>query len=193
MPGNPLGYASGRDGGGLDFGRVLGTVAGFLEERGFPCAVCGAFALQAYGLSRATQDLGFVVPLEAQEALVAFMESGGYETLHRSRGFSNHLHSDPAGGRVDFIYVSGSTSRRVFEEARPYAVADGISVRVPSPEHLVAMKVQAMKDEPGRTFKEMADLEFLLRVPGIREDVVRGHFERHGLLERFHELKRLSG
>jgi predicted nucleotidyltransferase len=177
----------------LDFARVLDAVAVFLEEGGFPFAVCGAFALQAYGLARATQDLDFVVPLEAQEQLVAFMESRGYETLHRSRGFSNHLHADPERGRVDFIYVHGSTSRKVFAEARPYAIAGGVQVRVPSPEHLVAMKVQAMKEDPTRTFKEMADLEFLLRVPGIREDAVRSHFERHGLLERFHELKRLSG
>ena len=177
----------------MDFGRVLGTIGAFLEARGFPCAVCGAFALQAYGLARATQDLDFVVPLGAQEELVAFMEAEGYETLYRSPGFSNHLHADEARGRVDFVYVAGSTSLRVFEDARPGTVADGFAVRVPSPEHLVAMKVQAMKEDPGRTFKEMADLEFLLRLPNIRMDEVRGHFERHGLIERFHELQRLSG
>lgn len=172
----------------MDFGRVLSSVATFLDGRGFPCAVCGAFALQAYGLARATQDLDFVVPVGAQEGLVAFMEAEGYETLHRSPGFSNHLHADPALGRVDFIYVSGSTSQRVFEDAHTGAVAGGLAVRVPSPEHLVAMK-----EDPGRTFKEMADLEFLLRLPHLRMDEVRGYFERHGLIERFHELQRLSG
>ena len=73
-----------------------------------------------------------------------------------------------------------------------YRTTDGLAVRVPSPEHLVAMKVQAMKEDPGRTFKEMADLEFLLRLPRIRMDEVRGYFERHGLVERFHELRRFS-
>jgi hypothetical protein len=32
---------------------------------------------------------------------------------------------------------------------------------VPRPEHLAAMKVQAMKSDPGRTLREMADIQFL--------------------------------
>jgi len=177
----------------VDFHRVHETMTNFLGERGFPSLVCGAFALQAYGLSRATQDLDFVVPVEAQEALVAFLEGQGYETLHRSPAFSNHLHADPVRGRVDFVYVSGATSRLVFQHARSHSSPSGLIVRVPSPEHLVAMKVLAMKNDPGRTFREMADLQFLLGVPGIDEEEVRLHFERQGLGERYLELKRLSG
>jgi hypothetical protein len=63
---------------------------------------------------------------------------------------------------------------------------------VPRPEHLAAMKVQAMKNDPGRTLQEMADIQFLLQVPGIDEVEVRGYFERAGLLERYHEIKRLA-
>jgi len=40
---------------------------------------------------------------------------------------------------------------------------------------------------------EMSDLQFLVGLPGIDEAWVRGEFARHGLLERFLELKRLSG
>jgi hypothetical protein len=41
----------------MDFGRVLETVAGFLEEKDFRYAVVGGFALAAYGLPRTTLDL----------------------------------------------------------------------------------------------------------------------------------------
>ena len=53
------------------------------------------------------------------------------------------------------------------------------------------MKIQAMKNDPERTFREMADIQFLLRVPGIDEQEVRGYFERSGLPEKYDELKRL--
>jgi hypothetical protein len=38
----------------------------------------------------------------------------------------------------------------------------------------------------------MADIQFLLRLPGVDEEEIRGYFERAGLLERYHEIKRLA-
>src|SRR5262249_35472427 len=77
----------------VDFARVLETVAGFFERTGFRYAVIGAFGLHAYGLSRGTFDLDFVSEAGAQPQLVGFFESLGYETLHVSAGYSNHLHA----------------------------------------------------------------------------------------------------
>jgi hypothetical protein len=64
---------------------------------------------------------------------------------------------------------------------------------VPRPEHVAAMKVQAMKSNPARTFKELADIQLLLDLPGVDEKRIRGYFERHGLLARFEELQRIRG
>jgi hypothetical protein len=176
----------------LDFARVLTTLAAFFEREGFRFAVIGAFGLHAYGLSRATYDLDFVTEAGAQRQLVAFLESLGYETLHVSAGYSNHAHPDHSLGRVDFVYVDGKTSRQLFEGCRALLTLSGVTVPVPRPEHLAAMKIQAMKNDPGRTLREMADIQFLLSLPGIDEGEVRGYFERSGLLERYHEIKRLT-
>ncbi len=145
--------------------------------------------MSAYGLSRATQDLDFIAELEVQEELVEGLEAVGYRTLHRSAGYSNHLHADAAGGRLDFVYVRGETSRRLFEACRTSSFS-GRPVRVPRPEHLAAMKVQAMKNDPDRRLQDLADVRFLLGLPGIDEEEVRGYFERAGLLRDFHEIKR---
>lgn len=47
-----------------------------------------------------------------------------------------------------------------------------------------------MAMDPARTFKELADLQFLLGLPGIDEAEIRGYFERRGFLGRFDELKK---
>lgn len=47
-----------------------------------------------------------------------------------------------------------------------------------------------MKYDPDRTFGEMADLQFLLRLPETDRSEVRRQFERHGLEERWRELER---
>lgn len=63
-------------------------------------------------------------------------------------------------------------------------------ILVPRAEHLAAMKIHAMKSDPSRTFKELADIQFLLGLPGIDEQEIRGCFEKEGLKGRFDELKK---
>lgn len=175
----------------LDFGKVLDTLAAFFEREGYRYAAIGAFGLHAYGLGRATLDLDLVTEDAAQPRLVSFLESLGYETLHRSPGYSTHLHPDPDLGRVDLVYVGGETSRLLFGGRGAILRLGGRTVPVPRPEHLAAMKIHAMKSDPSRTLQEMADIQFLLRLPDIDEAEIRGYFERSGLLDRYLEIKRL--
>ena len=55
------------------------------------------------------------------------------------------------------------------------------------------MKALAMKNDPSRALQEMADIQRLLELPEIDESEVRRYFERHGLIEAFHEIKRRIG
>jgi hypothetical protein len=175
----------------VDYGKVLGTLATFFQREGFRCAAIGAFAMHAYGLSRATLDLDMATESEAQPRLIPFLESLGYETLHRSPGYSNHLHPHPDLGRLDFVYVSGETSRLLFGGGGTTLQLGEHVVPVPRPEHLAAMKIHAMKQDPSRTLQDMADIEFLLRLPDVDEAAICGYFERSGLRERYLEIKRL--
>jgi hypothetical protein len=175
----------------LDFERAIREVGSFFEREGFNYAIIGAFALHAYGMTRATRDLDFVTEFPAQQKLVVFLEALGYETLHVSSGYSNHLHQDPAMGRLDFVYVSGDTSRQLLGSAQKILVLGDLSVPVPRAEHLAAMKVQAMKNDPERTFQEMADILFLMQLPGIDKMEIRGYFERQGLMERYDEIQKI--
>jgi predicted nucleotidyltransferase len=173
----------------LDLAAALGEVRGFLDQEGIPFAIVGALALHTYGYSRATNDVDLLVAREAQDRLIAFLEQRGFETLHRSDGYSNHLHVDPALGRLHVIYVDADTHGKIFAEARLVSLG-GMSVVVPKPEHLAAMKIHAMKNDPSRVFQEMADIQFLMRLPGVDRDQIRRYFEDSGQSERFHELER---
>ena len=173
----------------MELAAVIGEVGGFLDREKIPFAIVGALARHTYGYSRATNDVDLLLGREAQNRLIAFLEKHGFETLHRSDGYSNHLHADPALGRLDVIYVDEDTRGKIFAEARPASLA-GMSVVVPKPEHLAAMKIHAMKNDPSRAFQEMADIQFLMRLPGVDRDQIRRYFEESGQVERFHELER---
>jgi hypothetical protein len=176
----------------LDFGNVLGAISGFLEEKGFRHAVIGGVALATYGLHRSTLDLDLVVESSAQDEIVRFLESLGYQTLHRSSGYSNHRHPDPRWGNIDFVYVAGETSRSLFEGLRTLPGPRGLRIPLPKPEHLVALKVVAMKNDPARRSQDMADIRFLLHLPGTDQQAVKAYFDRHGMSEQFDELGKNS-
>jgi hypothetical protein len=174
----------------VDFAGGLHVVRDFLARGGFRSAVIGGVALAAYGHPRMTLDLDLVTEASAQDAVVTFMESRGFRTLHRSTGYSNHRHADAALGRVDFMYVRGRTSELLFASTRELPGPGGVEIVVPKPEHLIAMKVQAIKEAPERTWQDLADIGFLLRLQGVDRAEAEGYFERAGLLERWHELSR---
>jgi hypothetical protein len=165
-------------------------VSRFLEDRGYRHALVGALALAAYGLPRTTLDLDVAVEARAQDDVVAFLESLGYETLHRSPGYSNHFHPEPSRGRIDFIYVDPSTAEALFSAARSFPGPAGRTILVPRPEHLAAMKALATKNDPSRALRDLADVRFLLGLPGVDREEIRGYFEKNGLMNLFDELER---
>ena len=173
----------------MDFARALELVGGHLDGEGVRWAVCGGLGLAAYGQVRTTFDADLVADGDAADRVIAFMERTGFETLYRSRGFSNHLHPDPGLGRVDFVWVHGTTREKLFDAARTLAGPGGRPIRAPRPEHLAAMKVAAMASDPARTFQDLADIRFLIDLPGIDREEIRGYFARHGLEARFDELE----
>jgi hypothetical protein len=173
----------------VDFARGIREIHAFLTGAGFPCAVVGGVALAGYGHPRMTLDLDLITDAGAQDAVVAFMESRGFATLHRSSGYSNHVHADPERGRVDFVYVRGETAKHLFAGLRTVTGPAGHPIAVPRPEHLIAMKVQAMRDAPERTWQEMVDIGYLVTLEGVDRQEVRGYFERNDLLERWRDLE----
>ena len=86
------------------------------------------------------------------------------------------------------MYVQGRTSELLFGTVRHLPGPGGVTIAVPRPEHLIAMKVQAMKDAPERTWQDLVDIGYLLRLPGVDHDEVRGYFVRAGLDHRWREL-----
>jgi hypothetical protein len=172
--------------------RVIERVVPLLEGHGFPYAVVGGFGLHAYGHDRATFDLDLVTLSEAQTPLVALLEELGYETVHASPGYSNHSHTDPEWGGVDVVYVDDETARQLFSAARTSLRVGTREVPVPSAEHLIAMKIQAIRNDPSRQLQDLADIEYLLELPETDRETVRGYFERADMLEWYERLvKRL--
>src|SRR5215510_9096071 len=107
--------------------------------------------------------------------------------MRSSRSWNRRV-SRRCSGRVDFMYVQGETAEKLFASAKALPGPGGRSILVPKPEHLIAMKVQAMRDAPERAWQDLVDIAYLFQLDGVNRDEVRQYFERAGLAERWHEL-----
>ena len=172
----------------MDFARVFDRLAQLLDERGHHYAVIGALALHAWGHSQATFDLDLVTVSPAQAELVALLQGLGYETLHVSPGYSSHQHAEADWGGVDVVYVDSETAGLLFPACPKRLRLGAREAPVPRAEHLAAMKVQAMRNDPSRILPDLADVQYLLRLPGTDRGEVRGYFEKAGLLQWYDRL-----
>jgi hypothetical protein len=84
--------------------------------------------------------------------------------------------------------VSGTTADAVFAGCSKKAITAAVEAPVPRPEHLVAMKAQAFAKD-GTRYTDLADLQFLLSLPGLDSVEARGYFESAGLGEYFDRLR----
>lgn len=166
----------------MKFDAVLRRFSGFFEGEMIRYALAGGLAVHAWGHSRFTHDIDFAVDGAYRTRVLAFTESLGYRTLHASAGYSNHEHPDEDFGILDLLYVYDDTADRLFAEASRRFVAGEVHAPVVKPEHLIAMKVQAIKNAPRRVSIDVPDIEFLLTLPGVDRTTVRDYFERAGLL-----------
>ena len=167
----------------MNFKKVFEALVSFFEERRIDYALIGAFALMAYGYARFTRDVDFVVRKENKEHIIAFVESLGYETIYKSEGFSNHVHPISSLGRIDFVYVGESSADKIFSEVRRLKLFKNINLPVASPEHIVALKVFAIKNDPQRFHSEMADIKALMDMKIVNEDTVKRYFKKWNLVD----------
>ena len=172
----------------MTFKKTFQVLIDFFERERIDYALIGAFALKAYGYTRATQDVDFIARQKDQKKIIINLESLGFETLYSSTGYSNHLHPLSGLGRIDFVYVKGDTAESIFKEAVRILLFDNLTVPVVRPEHIVALKVFAMKNDPDRALREMADIKELLSLPEINLQEVREYFEKYGQMERYYDI-----
>lgn len=175
---------------GVDFAGTIDRIEALLAPGDWRWAVAGGVALAAYGYPRTTLDVDIVTERAAQEVLIPAVEALGYRTLYVSDGFSNHRHDDPAWGRLDVIYVNAITADQLFAATRELPGPGGHLIPVPKPEHLIAMKLQAIQNAPERTLQDLADIGYLLKLDGVDRVEARSYFDKVGLLERWDEFER---
>jgi predicted nucleotidyltransferase len=128
------------------------------KEKNISFILIGGHALNAYGLSRQTGDVDLVVRENYKEEWKNILTGLGYTVFNEHTAFVQFTPPDITEWPVDLILVDEETFTGLEKDARKEDI-DGTTILIPSIEHMLALKLHALKEnQPHRELKDIDDI-----------------------------------
>lgn len=146
---------------------ALDEIVRLAATRGLEFIVCGGHAVNAYQVIRKTGDLDLLVRERDVPEWRAQLVALGYAVFHEDGAFLQLSPPTAAGWPIDLVVVDEGTFDTMKHAARPFTFG-GAACLIPSVEHLIAMKLHALRSagEP-RMRKDGIDVVELAEANGI--------------------------
>jgi predicted nucleotidyltransferase len=155
--------------------------------------VIGGHAVIEHGFQRATEDADILVSKNDRDRWLQLAAELGYRPFHDGGNFIQLKSDNPSDWDLDFMLVSAETFERLIAAARNSQV-EGAAVMFPSLEHLLALKLHALKHGRGlRVLKDITDVAQLIAANGVDSNSawLRSLFEKHCNLETYERVLKL--
>ena len=141
-------------------------VAEAAGSKGLALLVIGGHAVNAYGYTRTTLDVDFLVAVESFREWRPVFESAGYRWAGQTDTFArmDPPTTDPPSLPVDVMLVSKETFSKLYDGRQMLDFGEA-RLPAPNPLNLIALKLHAMRN-PER-FKKGKDLPDILNLISI--------------------------
>ncbi len=114
------------------------------NDNELPFLLIGGHAVILYGIPRFTRDLDLLIPEKNESDWTLFLKKLGYLPYHRTPAFvqfdTKKIDETPP---LDLVLVDESTWAKLHAKSKTESLGGEISVSLPDPVHLIAMKLQA--------------------------------------------------
>jgi len=161
------------------------------ERENLAVLVIGGHAVNAYGYTRTTLDVDFLMAVDSFAKWRKVFESAGYRWVGQTETFArlDPPVTAPPSLPVDVMLVSPGTFDKLYA-GRKLLDFGGNLLPVPNPLHLIALKLHAMRN-PDR-FKKGKDLPDILNLISICQ-IDTESAELQAILDRYanHETRQL--
>ena len=129
-------------------------------------ALIGGFALAAYGQHRATADIDFLADGTKRDVIRSSLESRGFIVVNET----TEVIQFEGLGYLDVLLAN----RPLSQEMLKHAIENlELGIYVVRPEDIVGLKIQAYKNDRSRELQDKADIQKLMRLPGIDLGLVK--------------------
>jgi predicted nucleotidyltransferase len=154
--------------------------------------VIGGLAVNHYGYSRDTSDLDFFISQSDRADWMKLLHDFGYASHNDGGNFIQYNPPAQNAWPVDLMIVQEQTFSPILTASRD-ADLFGVKTRVPSLEHLIALKLHALKfTRMSRFLKDFLDVEYLIRLNrlDVRSKNIRALFDKYGTPDLYDKISR---
>ncbi len=167
---------------------IFERLDGLARNAGLSYLVIGGYAVNAHGYSRLTNDLDMLISRDQATPWKDSLGGAGFVIDHDGGNFLQLASQESHAPLLDIMLVSEETFSKM-KDASGVAQVGDLRFPVPSLDHLLGLKLHALKHgPPHRGFKDFMDVLYLVEVNGIdpRSEHFRVLCEKYGN-ERIYE------
>lgn len=171
---------------------VIATIHKKARQKRLRFLVIGGLAINHYGFSRETGDLDLFISLDDRAEWLEFLADLGYSNFHDGGSFIQYEAPEKSAWPIDLMLVPETTFAPIFT-ASQNADLYGVKSRVPSLDHLLALKLHALKHTRANRFlKDFLDVENLIRINrlDIKSKNIKELFAKYGTNDLYEKVSR---
>ena len=168
---------------------IFDILAAEFKQAKISCILIGGFAVNCYQVSRYTSDIDFLTTEEDYAKIFKSLKRREYEEFHRGKNFVRLKSRRPEWMILDFMFVDRMTFDRMLREGQKKNFM-GSEWIVPSLEHLIALKLHTIKNNPDRELRDLLDIVDLIKVNQleVHTDRFKALCLKHGTQEIYEKI-----
>jgi predicted nucleotidyltransferase len=154
--------------------------------------VIGGFAVIKHGYDRFTKDLDIVVLWDAKDAWHKLLEGLGYVLISKQEVFHQYEPRESGAWPLDLMFTREATFRQMIAASKIVSL-EGATARLVALEHLIALKLHALKQSRlSRFLKDFGDVVKLVQLNklDLSSAPMRGLFLKYGNAELYEKILR---
>ncbi len=174
----------------MKYQTVFHLLSALFKEKNINCILIGGFAVNYYKVTRQTVDVDFLITKDDFERILVLLQQEDYQQDYAQEVFSRLRTKSDYLLDIDFMFVNSETLNKIIKDGKEIDIA-GQKFTIPSLEHLIALKLHAIKYNPKiRENKDLSDIINMIKVN--RMDVKRAEFKemclKYGTEELYNKI-----
>ena len=171
--------------------KFVQEISAAAQSRKLDALLIGGHAVNLHGVSRFTEDFDFLIDRANIASWRELLRSMGFESFREGPTFEQFARAGDGPKRLDLMLVNTATFQKLSDKSLPLPERSE-SLRIVSAEHLVALKLHALKQElEHRRLRDFLDVVDVIKKNrlDLHSAEMKEVFEKFGTPELYEKVK----